>query len=140
MDSKFKAGDRVVADGLGFGTIQGASIASMNPLQIRFDSGYELRFREDGKLTGNDPRPTIHLCNTGDVTFSTADIPDLPVDTLIWVALNVGDEWIPRYLKEFNDVGKAVCWWNGATSVTAAERFIEWSYYRFTDPSEDGKS
>jgi len=134
MDSRFKVGDRVVADGLGFGTVQ--VVAGMSPLWVSFDSGLELPFQKDGKFTVNDPRPTIHSCNTGDVTFSTADIPDLPVDTLIWVRDYSDGKWLPRYLKEFNSKGEAVCWSSGATSKTT-ESYNAWPYCRLTDPSED---
>lgn len=76
-------------------------------------------------------KPDITVIDNGKLVT----LPDLKVDTLIWVYSGISNKWLPRYFKEWHSTGAAVCFNSGATSKTSLPNYIStWKQWSLEKP------
>lgn len=64
-------------------------------------------------------------------------IPQIAVDTPIWVRQSDTDSWLPRHFAGWFR-GQALVWIKGKTSHTARNRAYPFLHYSLTNPENDG--
>ena len=129
--SKFKVGQRVWSIMDGWGTVDSCeSGVAQYPIGVRYDNGEHVLYTKEGKWRGNDLRPILFLDEPKEWPDPPAPIPDMPIDTPLWIKGPSSPKWWPVHFAGIKD-GKVTVYHSGLTSHTAkpSETFvpIEWS-------------
>lgn len=77
---------------------------------------------------------------TGPDWVAPEPLPEIAVDTPVWVRDGVSQAWVKRHFAEWASDGRIMTYNGGCTSHTATgEPFISscWDYYSLTDPNKD---
>lgn len=137
--SKLPLGTRVVSP-RGKGTLTEISVSSWGQyVRVTLENGGFEYLGIDGKRQSNDKYPSLFL---DDGTFQWPEqsqpLPELEVDTLIWVREPGYKKWKPRYFSHWDqETERPLCFTYGATSKTAeSSGTVLWKEYSLTDPNE----
>ena len=139
-DQKFKVGERVYYQPLGWGVVTAVNIQPY-PVVCRFEVAHSVphSFRRTGEIILGCGIQSLFRANSGVLKFDTTELPDWPVDHPIWVRDSANGIWVPRHFYHFGN-GFAVCYLDGHTShsepVVLKSR---WKYYTDVDPYKGGE-
>ena len=122
-----KTGDRVYDFTFGWGGIVQINPSSSYPIKVRFHDveAYSTYSYDGCEFLGR--RQTLFW---GDVSFDAPckPLPDLAIDTKLWVRMSTDGPEVPRHFAGFNSKGQVLVFMDGATSFssTITTRFNHW--------------
>lgn len=77
---------------------------------------------------------SLHVVKDGKL-IKYVELPDLAVDTPVWVRYSGHTDWTKRHFAYWGEDGKMWCWNRGCTSFTQQNGTFWWPEYSLTDPT-----
>lgn len=141
-DQKFKVGERVWFQPLGWGVVTKTNDDSEYCVRCEFEppEKYVRVFCVTGELFKGCGIQSLFRANSGVLKFDTTELPDWPVDHPIWVRDSSNSGWVQRHFSHFEN-GFACCFLNGLTEHTSGPGVIanKWTNYTDVDPNKGGE-
>ena len=137
---EFEVGDRVWGCHHGWGTVSHLKNQYKYPVTVMFDSDTNAIYTSSGRYYANDCLPTLFHdeVKPWPNPLKPVKIPDVPVDTPLWVRWGVGGAWTARHLQKFEIVDgkvKAHCFDDGKTSHTGGTPTSLWNEWSLVNPN-----
>lgn len=79
-------------------------------------------------------RDSLHrITDTGEFV-KVLNLPDLPIDTKVYVRSREANEWVPRHFAGWDDQGQILVFTCGVTSFTGSDADkISWEYWKLAE-------
>lgn len=134
----FKVGDTVYQWQYGNGKVIKMYGDGDFPIVVKFDSGLITTFTSDGRYsTGKAPCLSLKPYDLVNGGFSQErPLPDIEVDTLVYVRGKITEEWKMRFFSHFGEDGVMRCfsWQQKFAETKLTTTWAEWS---LTNPLEE---
>ena len=126
-----KIGDRLYSVEDGWGIVEAINTSRIYPLTMKFDFCVK-SFTLEGRRYIGSQNPTL-FWDKIEFEIPKRPLPDLKVDTPVFVWNEKGMAREKKYFKEFNEDGKIVCFYGGATSWSYNGLDYEWNFWELAE-------
>ena len=125
-----KIGDKLYSVEEGWGIVEAIHASRIYPLTIRFDCCIR-RFTLTGRRYEGSENPALYWDKI-EFEIPKRPLPDLKVDTKVFVWNSNKNRRVKRHFKAFNEDGDIICFAYGATSWTTNGAFT-WEHWELAE-------